>query len=1562
MKTFSKKIISLLLAVIMIVASVPLSVMTAFAGNLDGLDAIDQNLVNVTEAMDAYNLAMDGTIYNSMSDAYAKYVAAQESIDAYKYGDGTVQAMDTAATNLVNAINTMKASGKWTQATATATLHARDNTTDVINTNYAKNLLYADDQTALVDENSSNTKKVRMQMVYSANTVALYDGTNDIIVPVFNFWFYDQTGFSSRKVFALYPTENETSGTPGDNSNFQLQEAWHTAQNGTGDWNASWANDTNKIGCYRSTVNLTIESSQNNRNKWNRASNYMKYVGGSSGFTNGLKTVSPGWFGYTGYSSKENLVNHYMTNVGNIYVIDYASLLAAKNAKVSLLTNDFSNYTQGGMATVLAAFDLMTADNANPAKYTFSSNTATNATNLASKISAAASALNSATATADNEAYDNLRTAIANKQATRETDNDATGTYTTESWNTFVTAYDAAAAIMTNLPSTGYNNAAAAQSAADTLNNVVLELNERRVETAALEVAIDNADDAISNKSYFTTASYTASDIENVVTTAKATVWSSVDKYKADEGKLMDNADNQAIVAAQLNAVKEAVAALVINPDTTAVSAKNYSINSAITYAGTFNASDYSNYAIVTEAVYQAQTYANNPVSIDASTAGSVQAEINTYVSYINDILTAIRNLKAAFSNLSNGTIANEGTSVNTHVNSTRQDGYWTLDFTRNDNQIILRTTHDAATFDLGGATFGWNTNRNADQHLDSINFADANSTVGEQTVDTDKTTVAMTTAQTDSFPGSLSATSNGTYKVSNIYVTGKTGNSEAYGKDASGTNVTSLDYKYDDVLARTDGTVPPQGCITGYSNGNNNTRTTTFTSDYTLSVVKTTAKTLSATTVPTKTTYALNTYLGMVYYFNYSPFLTYYGYSHDRAAYTQSTEVVDISYLVDLIKTCDALNAGDYTTTSWAALGTALTNAKADMDYSNMTSDAILSECVTRYGNLWTAYKALEAPANNTSIKDAISTTKSTYEGGSANYSAASWTAFEEAYTAATNAINNKYSDVNVRAYGTSEQTAIDAIATALLDAYNALESFADFTPVDNAALALAQGLEADKYTTASLEALAADLKDSSKFPYLNKTADERKTVFADSQSLINAEATEIAKLSATVATIDASALDAAAADAKAKFNDPDAFIGIDAAIQQIKSLNIYADVEIYGGVSVSGVKYADQDALDADIASILSSVTVQQYSITVDGTVVATVDYGTEYTVESPNGEKVDWYYAYKSNTSENTAKYYTTDYRMTFVVKGDTTLTTSAVKSTADTVKVTYVNSLNGKTFATDYVTKGSAATLPTAPARAYYQFDNYTLNGSIVSGTVTANKDITVVANYSRTNADNMYTITIINEDGNFGERTITAYYNELVTIDFPTAYAWCKVDEADYDAWLSTTAGTEYIVHYGPSYSFYANEDAHIAVYTQDQYNAELTGAADGSSMVDLAKQDENGASVVVRDDIIVKDGKFGMIGTFVLPDRCELVESGMLFTTTTTADMTLENVGTDGIARMKSSEHTVGNQFVINVRTTNITGNISFAYTAYFTYKDANGVQHTVYSDTVVKNNVNVLQ
>lgn len=1544
MNTFSKKIMSLLLAAVMIIASVPMSAMTAFAGDLDGLDATDENLINVTEAMDAYRLAMDGTVYNGMADAYNKYVAAQETIDAYKYGNGNVEAMDAAANALNTATNAMKAN-KWTAKTTNVNAAADNSysTSTLTGGDTMSNVLYAFGVGGGAAYTDATTDGTKCGLQYGS-VVFLYDG-NTMAVPVS--MYYARTNLTgTRRVRSLRPS---TDG-------FSMTKSWHGESKDPGYQTNTNANAISVID------NDTSVSSTNSRTQY-RQSNTLHYTGtlGADEYTKTYDGVNWLFYNNNGYSATITMKSGINNGDSVIYVVNYKAILdKITNNKAKLAS--VTNYKEGGAASLIAAFDQATAFD--PNGYSYSSGPASAVSSAGTAISNVVNAFNNASLTADSESYNALRNAIENRKANYKAGN-AGGTYTNDSWNELVTAYDAAAAIMTALPSTGYNNPTAAKTAADTLDGVVLFLNDQRVETADLEIAIDNADAAINNKSYFTTDSYTASDIENVVTTAKVAVWSSVDKYKTDEGKLKNPDQNQIIVTNQLAAVKAAVAKLVINPNSVSPSAHNYSLNSAIAYAATFNASEYSNYSNVAAAVTNANAYISSlaTVTLDAGTAGSVDNAINEYNNYINAILTAIRELNPAFSNLENGTIANSGTAETTHIDSSHQSGYWTLDFKRNNNQIVFRTTHDAATFDLGGATFSWNTSRNADQHLDSINLADGQSKVGELTSDTDKTAVAMSPNDAQNvYNGSLSASSNGTYKVSNIYVTGKTGNSQFYGKDATGTNVGSLDFKYDEVLATTDGTVPPQGCITGYSDGNNNTRTTTFVSDFTLSLVKTTPKKVSATTIPEIMSCSVNTYFGMVYYYNYSPFLTYYGYSHDRAAYTQSTSVIDISYLIDLIKICQSLNEADYTISSWKALSSALENAKSEMSYSTMTADDILAECVDRYGKLWTAYDALEAPANNKSIKDAISQVKATYDAGSATYSEASWTNFENAYNAAITAVNDKYSDLKVRNFGTSEQPTIDAIATALIDAFNALQSFADFTPVLNAALAIAQGLEADKYTTASLEAIAAELKDSSKFPYLNKTEEERKTVFSDSQSLINTEAQNIAKLTATVAEVDAAALDAAAIEAKAKFKDPDAFVGINEAIQAIKSLNIYSDVEIYNGISVSGVKYANQAELDAEVTNILTSVTPQQYTVTVDGVEVATVDYGTEYTAVSPNGEKVDWYYAYKSNTSENTAKYYTTDYRITFIVKGDTALTTSSAKDTADTVKVTYVNQLNGKTFATDYVTKGSAVTLPAAPARAYYQFDNYTLNGSVVNGTVTADKDITVVANYSRTEADEMYTITVINEDGNFGERTLTAYYNELVTLDFPTGYAWCKVDEADYDDWLNTTPGTEYVLHYGSSYSFYANEDAHISIYTKDQYDAELTGASDGSSMVDLSKQDENGASVVVRDDIIVKEGKFGMIGTFVLPAGCELVESGILFTTNTTADMTLENVGTDGVARMKSSEHTVGDQFVINVRTTNITGNISFAYTAYFTYKDASGVQHTVYSDTVVKNNVNVLK
>ena len=81
-----------------------------------------------------------------------------------------------------------------------------------------------------------------------------------------------------------------------------------------------------------------------------------------------------------------------------------------------------------------------------------------------------------------------------------------------------------------------------------------------------------------------------------------------------------------------------------------------------------------------------------------------------------------------------------------------------------------------------------------------------------------------------------------------------------------------------------------------------------------------------------------------------------------------------------------------------------------------------------------------------------------------------------------------------------------------------------------------------------------------------------------------------------------------------------------------------------------------------------------------------------------------------------------------------------------------------------------------------------------------------------------------------------------------------------------------------------------------------------------------------------------------------------MVESGFLFTNNdTTTDMTVENVGKNGIRRLKASKYTVGNQFVINIK--NPTAEHNFKYTAYSVMQKADGTKITVYGKTVSTSN-----
>ncbi|MCH5321824.1 MAG: hypothetical protein J1E36_08660, partial [Eubacterium sp.] len=99
MKTkFSKRLLSILLAVMMLVTSLPFVSITAYAVTTD--------LKNAMEMLDTL-LSADGAAYANVEPAYNAYVDAQKALDAYTYGGATTNVLTTATNKLNAAISAM---------------------------------------------------------------------------------------------------------------------------------------------------------------------------------------------------------------------------------------------------------------------------------------------------------------------------------------------------------------------------------------------------------------------------------------------------------------------------------------------------------------------------------------------------------------------------------------------------------------------------------------------------------------------------------------------------------------------------------------------------------------------------------------------------------------------------------------------------------------------------------------------------------------------------------------------------------------------------------------------------------------------------------------------------------------------------------------------------------------------------------------------------------------------------------------------------------------------------------------------------------------------------------------------------------------------------------------------------------------------------------------------------------------------------------------------------------------------------------------------------------------
>ncbi len=412
----SKKIVSLFLAVLMVVSSVP-----AFALNASAAVNTSTDVSVLETAMQNYEKKMQNLqdenvgIMTNMKAAYDAYVDAQKAIDAVKYGYSTSIDVASVAANLTNATNNMNS---WTSYKGTMRSKFSTDANYVRDEDYAntyKNLLYADEtatQTSVtqveVFKNIFNNKIYCNGSFYYSNVVMLYDGKTA-----------PQTGV----MFNSYGSN--TSGTLG--KNVKEYAAWMSAGNGglkltldrwkgtsdNGDY--QWIMNSNRDDSIYASDNTSYVTSKHSSNI--QHGNYITFDASNDPFTNDdlVKTYTPTWSFYTTVGDKDNRNKGQVSTSIQIQIFNYEAVLKAIDSTKSTIAK-VANYKQGGLSTLFNDIESLMKD---PNSFFTENGARKNGIDSCSSyysgvITNTKRDLNSVTA--DDTRYKDLRTAIADAE------------------------------------------------------------------------------------------------------------------------------------------------------------------------------------------------------------------------------------------------------------------------------------------------------------------------------------------------------------------------------------------------------------------------------------------------------------------------------------------------------------------------------------------------------------------------------------------------------------------------------------------------------------------------------------------------------------------------------------------------------------------------------------------------------------------------------------------------------------------------------------------------------------------------------------------------------------------------------------------------------------------------------------------------------------------------------------------------------------------------------------------------------------------------------------------
>ena len=1394
---------------------------------IPGVAGIDAQISAYEQKM--AQVGTNGLVYKNMLPAYQAYLKAVRYRDAFAYGghDAPTEAeLNTASEDLASKSASMEpwvdeVTGQYKSKQPTFTNNKGQlNVNNTTEYTYYNNIIYTEDCVGKNnDKSGGDSSGMAIEFdkagdtyvqVYYPNTVLLYDGTSDAIMPIMFMAKKDVN--KNRYVYQVYPAQqlnvnditNKTYATtkPGNDPSFKGRSTFTTKQfdtwkggnsskNGLNhlDFNACRNNGTNYVGTEVSNEYSTVSANlgyslggywnayaaafqvHNNQIKFNGANTgyaevgkYWAWYGGSSDTYD--SAVDQSMYGYN--YSKDTTAH----SQKRITVVNYKGLVdAIKDSTKLAYLADVSNYRQNGLETLITAFDTATAyaTYANIDAITISTISQSGKTimNCMNGI------LKSATPVADTGAvsYAQLKSAISSAKKIYTAGNDNYEKYTKEVWDPFDTAYKNAINYFYNL----YTNdlvMADAEQYIEPLNiakeNLKTGMLRKVVNTETLEIAINNADALIHNATYFKTGTVDAAALDALVKEIKTAIWVSEENYGFDTEKIDLNDTNQAKVDNYVEQLCAEIVKAEINFDHETTS--GYSLTTALAKAETYNTSDanekYGNYVVLQDAVNSANTYKDSIVTFDGRVADIVENAITNYTTVVNNVVDGFTNLAAAFRLIPNGQPANKGSNYKTEFQSSARGDQYKFYWEYTTNSILFKTKPEKFEYYLPTSRWGsYNKQKGTDFEscVDALILDASKVQSGELSSTSTAGTGwpknnAIGADKIDDYKAQLNLSAGIKMEIDNITVTKSTG--KALGIDSQGNYITDPSHNFVTELGVTDNHASqPYGGIyakNGWTEFDTKTKLTVDPDAYILSE-KTTPSSMSKRLDLAST----NAYFGVVYFWKYAPtnIVTWAGYGFERVKYNFNISFVNVVPLFDLIAQCTAKDflatSNQYTTSSWKNLIDATEAANKNFNYNEMSYSDILRECDNRYTTLWNAKKNLKKAANNTQLKEALAATKNAYKNDQAKVKASSWTAFDKAYRDALAQYQGSFSDLNITDVAATEQSKVDAYATALTEAFNALVYQIDFTPLKNAAETLVNSIAQNKYSKASVEELRDKLN---ALTYLNMSTVEQAKHYTDETEVVNAvnaEKTAIEGFKSLLkeSTADTTALEGCKKDNESR-TDPDAYDqdARKAALDALKE----TEVVNVRGVNITTKVFADQTDCDNAVKNALEGLQLKTYTVKIvpngdenQSYTKGTYAYGTEVTVSLTDKPVVDWYYEMKSPSATVAKKLYTTTDELTFIVRGETTLTTKSASSSSNQCKISYVNGINSSIVETDYVASGTTVTLDAskAPKLPYYTFNSFEVNGKTMKAgetvTITDNTYITLVYDFSKETAYTVY---------------------------------------------------------------------------------------------------------------------------------------------------------------------------------------------------------------------------